>query len=394
MTSAQPPSPRPVRVGVVQFVVPHYRVPLFNRLARTPGIELVVHSETDNVIDSLRPALQHAEFRNEPAPMRRFGPFWSQPAWLECCRSGRYDVLVGSWNARLIQLFPGLVAARRSGTKVLLWGHGYGKKERMVTRRIRNRALSMASGCLLYSRGAEAELRADGFPPEKLHVILNALDRAPIAAATQSWRTSPARLEAFRAEQGIAGRDLLLFVSRVEPSKRLGLLLWAFAAVLRSRPSAKLAIVGGGSALADTDKVARELGVADSVVFTGPIYDEERLAPWMLSARCAIFPADVGLGLLHAFSYGVPVITNDAPALHGPEIEALRAGVNGDCFKLGDSDDLALTIDRLLSDEPRRAAMSKAALETVTAESGYSIDGMVAGFLRAIAACRTETSPT
>lgn len=375
---------------MVQFVVPHYRIPLFNRLAKAPGIDLVVHSETNNAIDTLRPALELAEFRNEPAPMRKCGPFWSQPAWLECCRSGRYDVLVGSWNVRLVQLLPGLAAAHRSGTKTLLWGHGVGKQERPLARWLRRRTLGMAAGCLLYSRGAEERLRSEGVAPEKLHVILNALDDAPIAEATRAWLGDPAGLEAFRAAHGMVGRELVLFASRIEPSKRPDLLLQAFATLRRSRPSAMLAIIGGGSALEATVALAETLGVSDSVRFPGPLYDEQRLAPWMLSARCAAFPADVGLGLLHAFGYGVPVVTNDQRTLHGPEIEALRPGVNGECFRFGDSDDLARTLDRLLSDEPRRASMAAAARATVAGPSGYTIDGMANAFLHAVRSCRAS----
>ena len=88
----------------------------------------------------------------------------------------------------------------------------------------------------------------------------------------------------FRRTHGIHGRELAVFLSRIEPDKGVDLLLRAFARLRTARPHAKLAVIGKGSHKEPMERLALELGLGDSVIFTGAIYDDDALAPWMLSA--------------------------------------------------------------------------------------------------------------
>jgi glycosyltransferase involved in cell wall biosynthesis len=297
------------------------------------------------------------------------------------------DVLVMEWNAGVVNLLPALALARLRGVGTVLWGHGYSKRERWIARRLRSAIGRMADCTLFYNHTA-----ADRLPArrrERVFVALNALDQAPIAAARDIWRASPGRMEEFRESSEIAGRRIVLFVSRLDPENGVDLLLRAAAQLREARPELTVVVIGAGPALGDLRRLAAELDLGDRARFLGAIYDEQELAPWFLASDMFCYPRNIGLSLLHAFGYGLPVITDDNLAAQNPEIEALRDGASGLLYAAGDVDALASAIDRLLGDEALRQRMGAEAEATVRERFTLAnmVDGMEAA-IRAAAARR------
>ena len=87
-------------------------------------------------------------------------------------------------------------------------------------------------------------------------------------------------------------------------------------------------------------KLSKELEISKKILFLGAIYEEKELAPWFMTADCFVYPGAIGLSLLHSFSYGLPVITNDRITTHGPEIAALDDNANGKLFIKNDEKSL------------------------------------------------------
>jgi glycosyltransferase involved in cell wall biosynthesis len=379
------PAEPAIRVGVVQIIIPHYRVPLFDRIGRTSGIELTVWSDSRPRAGSLQAAPPTTAFRMEAAPARFVGPFLWQPGMMEAARSG-VEVLVLPWNARAVHLRRALRCARRAGVRTILWGHGTSKRENTLRRWLRRRLLRDADGVLLYGDHAARRLIQDGWPPEHVFVAHNAIDQQPILQARSSWRQRPAELLEFQRQAGLVDRQVIIFISRLEPENRLHLLLEALVMVRRSCPQAMAVIIGEGPDRAALERLSQSLRLEDALIFTGAVYEEMRIAPWALSARLCAYPVNIGLSLLHAFGYGLPVITSNRLSAQNPEIEALRDGVNGLLYEHGSAADLAARITALLRDEARRSAMSQAALDTVSGPQGYTLERMVEEFVAAIRA--------
>jgi glycosyltransferase involved in cell wall biosynthesis len=300
------------------------------------------------------------------------------------------DVLVLEWNAGVASLAPALLLARLRGVGTVLWGHGYSKRERRSARAFRNAIGWLADCLLLYNHtAAEALLggRAEGDRSsprrsKRVFVALNALDQAPIARARDMWRASHGRMEEFRQARGISGRRVALFVSRLEADNGVDLLIRAAANLREQRPELTVVIVGKGPAENDLRRLTEELNLQDRVIFTGAIYDEDELAPWFVCSDVFVYPRNIGLSLLHALGYGLPVITDDNLAGQNPEIEALRDGENGLLYPAGDVAGLAGAIDRLLGDETLRRRLSDEAERT--AAEGFSLANMVDGMEAAI----------
>lgn len=217
-------------------------------------------------------------------------------------------------------------------------------------------------------------------PSTKLFATNNTIDEQPIGEAVAYWDEE--RLASFQRENGLEREPTLLYCGRLKPASRLDIALQAIQKLSQNGVGATLAIVGDGPIRSRLESMARELGVAGKVRWLGAIYDERVLAPWFLSASALIHPGPIGLSLLHALNYGLPVTTHGNKASHGPEIAALEDGINGLLFREADAEDLASKIALILSDRYLRDRLSHAALDTV--HRRYSMGHMVEGFMGAV----------
>lgn len=124
-----------------------------------------------------------------------------------------------------------------------------------------------------------------------------------------------------RERLGLAGRPVVVCVSRLVPRKGQDTLILAMPAILARIPDAVLLIVGGGPYAKDLRKLAAGTGVADSVRFTGPVPWSELPAHYgagdvfAMPCRTRRGGLDVeGLGIvyLEASATGLPVVAGDS----------------------------------------------------------------------------------
>jgi len=132
-----------------------------------------------------------------------------------------------------------------------------------------------------------------------------------------------------------------LFLGRLDDEKRIHILLHAVAK-LTDHPNVIVDLVGDGGERESLSKLATELGIADRVIFTGHISDQELPAAY---ERCTAFvmPSIAELqsiATMEAMASGRPVIAADAMAL--PHL--VHDGDNGYLFPPDDANALA---DRL-----------------------------------------------
>lgn len=150
------------------------------------------------------------------------------------------------------------------------------------------------------------ELLDDGVPREKVVIRYNGIDPG-------SYSNLPPR-GSFRAKWGMsADEPLLLLLSRLIPRKGADILIEAFAQACPE--SGRLVIAGPeGEAgyLAYLEKRAKECGVAERVLFTGPVYDENRKAV-LADADVFVLPSryeNFANAAAEAVACGIPVIVS------------------------------------------------------------------------------------
>ncbi|MCH8006617.1 MAG: glycosyltransferase family 4 protein [Planctomycetes bacterium] len=355
---------------------------MFKLLGAQPGIELSVFAGPGE--GSLESAGGEEHFLHVRAAISSYrvgrAQMYYQRAQIEVVDPERFDLVILPWNTRLLTLGAGLRRARRRELPIALWGHGYSKRQRRPMRWLRNRMARMADAVLLYSHGVARRLIEEfGFDPRCVFVAQNALDQAQIKEAVRRWTSDPKALPTFQRKHDVDPAQTVIFVSRLEPQNRVEMLIRGMQCLQRSRPAAKMVIVGQGSQRSALETLAAELGQADRVIFTGAIYEESQLAPWMLSATLFCYPVNIGLSLLHAFGFGLPVVTSDDIPSHNPEIEALEPGVNGLLYRDGDVQHMVAQWLRLMDDPVMRDRLGANARRQVS--ENYSLAKMVQGFL-------------
>lgn len=369
------------RVVFEQPVLPSYRVAVYRALAeQLPGPFLLVHGRQPGL-----PNVEPNGFEARLHPQRTFRVFgeelfWQSAHWHYASRK-RTDILLLTWNLRYLSLVPALIRARLSGVRTILFGHGYSRTSGDRFTFFRNAVARLASCVLVYNRAAAASLAEHGLPPERIFVALNSMDQNAMDAAVAQWTQDPGRLPEWRRQQQLQGVPYVLFISRITPKVRVDLLIDALAIARKSQPDLQLVIIGSGDTQPLFDH-ARRAGVEAAIRVIGPLYDEEQLAPYFLSAQLLAYPSAIGLSLIHAFTYGLPVVTDDNLPNHNPEIEALHPGQNGLLYRADDAADFARAILRIVQNPPVRQTMSAAARTTATTE--FTLARCVAGYLNAI----------
>ncbi len=154
----------------------------------------------------------------------------------------------------------------------------------------------------------QQELLADGVPPHKLVVRHNGID------ARESSSLPPRG--AFRASWNVPPDEpLILFLSRLIPRKGADILIEAFARVCPG--SGRLVIAGPEGEpgyRACLEKCAKQSGVETRVVFTGPVFDEEKKA-LLADADLFVLPSryeNFANAPAEAMACGIPVIITTA----------------------------------------------------------------------------------
>ena len=377
----------PIRVAIQQPSLPRFRVPVYRELASRLELRLRVYHGRGALSP---PSVEAAAFEACHIPIHLLSTplglvIWHRAQWL-VADPRVADVAIMMWNTRCLSLLPALLRARLRGVPVVLWGHGFSKTEARWRRWLRNRITALASAVLFYNHSAAGRFVDEGHDPRRVFVALNSLDQAPIQAARRAWLAQPQRLEALRSRLGLTRGRTVLFVSRLLSENRIDLLLEAAAKLLPRMPQLKVLIVGEGEPEGtQLRRLCAELGIERHVHFVGAIYREDDLAPYFLCSDVFCYPSHMGLSILHAFGYGLPVVCGNEPQTHGPEFEALRPGENGELFPPGDVQGLSEVLGALLEDEPRCHRMAEAALDT--AQRRFTLERMVDGFEAAIRSC-------
>lgn len=178
---------------------------------------------------------------------------------------------------------------------------------------------------------------------------------------------------ATRRALGLAGRPVVVCVSRLVPRKGQDVLIRALPAIRARIPGAAVLLVGGGPYRAELQRMAASMGVAGDVVFTGSVPSQELPAHYTagdvfaMPCRTRRGGLDVeGLGIvyLEASACGLPVVAGRS----GGAPDAVQDGITGTVVDGRDVAATARAVADLLADPARAAGMGAAGRAWVEAE--------------------------
>jgi glycosyltransferase involved in cell wall biosynthesis len=266
----------------------------------------------------------------------------------EYVKRERIQIIHGSDRPR--DAAYGVVLGKLTGAKSVVhvhvaWSSGYSAPAKWGVRR--------ADGVFSISRFVTETIVATGTPRERVYTILNSVDPPKWDPGVDG--------SGIRREFAIpADAPLLVSVSRLFGQKGQRELLQALARVRHEVPGVRLLIVGadagyvhGGSFTAELRVLAKELGVAECVVFTGQRSD---IAQIMAASDVYTMPSleePFGLVFLEAMAMGKPVVAID----NGGTPEVVEHGRSGLLVPPMDITALARSIVKLLADPQLRTTM-------------------------------------
>lgn len=171
-------------------------------------------------------------------------------------------------------------------------------------------------------------------------------------------------LERFRpAQRRAEGGPRLIVTRNLEDLYDIPTALRAFAEVRKSYPDARLSVAGSGPRRQDLEALARELGIAGAVHFTGRL-DNERMAELYREADLMLNPSladNMPISLLEAMASDVPIVSTRV----GGVPFLVKDGEEALLVPPGDAAAMAAAALRLLGDPGLADALRRAGREKV-----------------------------
>jgi len=213
------------------------------------------------------------------------------------------------------------------------------------------RLLRDASKVVALSRVEADQYRAMGVPEEKIEVIPNGIDLSEYAELPPKG--------AFKKKFNIPeNRKIILYLGRIHKTKGIDFLVRAYAHLIKKMNFKDPVLVVAGpddGYLSEIKSLVQGLSVSNSILFTGPLYGEDKLAAYVdsqlyvLPSRYETFPMTV----LEAYACEKPVIASKVGGLG----DIVVNGVTGLLIKPRDIEQLTYALLCLLNDDKRAREM-------------------------------------
>ena len=178
-------------------------------------------------------------------------------------------------------------------------------------------------------------------------------------------------------------RKIIAGAGRLDVQKNFGLLIRAFVKIAPEFPEYNLTIYGKGDKEQELKSFVDSLGLRGRVEFPGNIRniaeEMEKNTMFVLSSDFEGMPN----ALMEAMALGLPCISTDCPC-GGPRY-LIRDGVNGLLVPVGDADEMAEAMKKILSDSNTAENMGKEAMKIAKDLAPDKIYGMWEKFIVSIA---------
>lgn len=301
--------------------------------------------------------------------------------------AGRYDI----FHIHELWHYPAYAAAsvaQELGVPYIVTMHGglgpkalgtRAFKKRLYMKFVQQNILENATALHANTLSEEKQVREHGFE-QRLEVIPNGVFGSDIGALSEV--ASP-------LVPGLEGKRVILFMSRILPSKGLDALIDAFARLVSSTEDVHLVVAGPdeiGYASKLRNKI-RKLGIERHVTFPGMLRGERKIRAFKM-ADVFVLPSHsegFSVAILEALAAGLPLVISDN--CNFSEVQDFGAGI----ITSVKSEPLADALGTLIDDEGLRLDMGKRGVELVRrAYTWESISGRMFDYYESILAEQAE----
>lgn len=345
-------------IFLFQRILPHYRVPVFEKLNLELNNELVVISgqkpEDTHHFDVVG---QNMPFKSVYTKNRWFlgeKAVW-QKFWQPFRQYGKPEVVIIEHNPRILSLYPLLIYCKTFNIPLIFWGHGGSQKRNVATSnkwqdKLHRWLIRNCSAYICYSDSIKEKLAeiADRY---KLFVARNTLDTDSLSAIKKQLKN--AGKQTVKEELQLKKKYHLCFIGRLVTEKQMDYALDVYEIIRQSRQDVGFIIIGDGPERSALENQVNEKKLKD-VIFTDAISEWEKSGKFLFCSDVLINPGEVGLSVNHAFCFGLPVVTQKKGEIgpyHGPEIEYVVNGQTGFLCDNGDKEQMAQKIIEIFKND-------------------------------------------
>lgn len=263
--------------------------------------------------------------------------------------------------------------------KHITWTHGYlhgdhNKYYKYLKEYIQHIEFKLSNSIITFSEKGRKHLIKKGIISSKIFHAPNTLNTNLLTAKYNSICKKNSK-EKIKIQLGIPHNSrIILYCGRLQKRKKVDLLIKALVLLRKKMNNVYLLIIGDGEEKQKLEEYSKELFLSNSISFLGSIYDEEILSIYYYISDVFVMPSWVGLSIVHAFCYHLPIITEKSD-LHAPEIQYFYNNYNGLYYEKDNHLSLCKTMYEILNDRTKLIQFKKNAFDTVNEQA--SIDTMI-----------------
>jgi glycosyltransferase involved in cell wall biosynthesis len=378
--STTPSNVAPVRVAVLQRILPGYRLELFRQLSAAAGIELRVFIGDDipntkwrsagdlSGVDVVRLKTRFIRLRSRLMP-------WHKGLRRELANF-RADVILAEGESNFLSYLQALWFRRsHRSVKMMHWGGGgipgQVNEPFSVGSRFKLYMQKKFDGLMVYSTFCKNWLVEAGHDEANIAVAVNVGNTVQHLSAADGLDETQAQA---RERLGLGDRFTVFYVGAMDANKRPDVLL----DLAETTDSSKFDFVlaGDGPEVEPLKQRAANGGL-DNVYVLGRVSDD--LPSYYKASDVVIIPGRGGIVISEAMAWRLPVLVHEAD---GTEHDLVKDGVTGRILESGSVDDFKEVIESMEADPEGTRQLGENGRSIL--ESDFTVEQYAASVKKAI----------
>lgn len=340
-----------LNISILTNVVPIYREGFYERLFSDERFNVKVYCQDE--VPGINYKTIHSKYPQNilTVPNYTFKKgllIWQFLPFLKILKSA--DVIFIDGNPRIASHAFFATFLQLINKKVVMWSMVHSHLNNTATKNIRICWLRIFKNHFLYNDLDIVKLKSyPGFRNKNILAMNNGLNQKKNDSEMEKWDES--KLTQFKKEKGLLGRPIFISCGRLIEKNNYTLVIKALKLIKAQKPNILWICIGDGILRESFKQLSIENTLTDNIIFLGELYEESEQCPWFLSSSFFVHPAGIGLSIMQAFGFGLPVITHNIDKLHGPEFVAFESEKTGVTFEIDNYTDLSAKIIDLFEKE-------------------------------------------
>jgi glycosyltransferase involved in cell wall biosynthesis len=367
------------KVVIIQRILPHYRIPFFERLFQVlaeKNIELIViygqHRE-NTVPKSVNVDRPWALKINNYYLFSENNEVVWQPCFLKAVNA---DLVIIEQANRLLINYLFLLTRKFIKPKIALWGHGRNFQSINPDGLLESwkKWLSkQVDWWFAYTQSSAELVKSIGFAEKKITITQNAICTESLIQAKN--KISSTQMNIIKMELGISGDNIVIYCGGIYEQKKMCFLIGACKEIKKQVDDFHVIFIGDGPEAFLVKKFDEE---NQWVHYLGEKLDTD-IVPYFSISKLMLMPGLVGLSVVDSFALEVPIVSTDIP-IHSPEFSYLENGINAQIVKY-DLKKYSDQVSKLLINNDSRNILLEGCK---TSSKKYQLNNMTMRFVESI----------